>query len=262
MEFHQHSINFSMLPNSYNYTKQKITQKIPQNISFNNEVFKRKISYSIINNTLGNSFNLRFSEIVKLIFLHANVQIPINNNMNGINSSKSEASTPTSLNNNDPNIEPSSSLINKYQQTSSIEWNDIDFNIETMTINDKEIDKEYSPKSSRDKNIELLNSANKKLKSILSINNIIHTEKKGSNNNINNQNENNNATINYLSNTNIINDDLLMDDPSKNNNIFDYENVMGAEEQIRKQRLTEFLSCVFHDYFSNRNTNEWVLIDQ
>ncbi|OUM62887.1 hypothetical protein PIROE2DRAFT_10689 [Piromyces sp. E2] len=47
-------------------------------------------------------------------------------------------------------------------------------------------------------------------------------------------------------------------DPSKNNNIFDYENMMGPEEQIRKQRLTEFLSCVFHDYFSNTNNNERV----
>jgi len=241
------------------------------------------MNYTVLNNTLGNSFNLRFSEIVKLVFLYANIQIPISNTTIGSNSNNPSTPIPDTtipnVNTDTNNIKKdskkySSSNRNSFDATkyqkSSIEWNDIDINVETMTLSDDDIiyNQEMERRSSKDKNAELLNNANKKLKSLLSINNIIHTDKKGSNGSINNNsdsNDNQNGTysnVNYLYNTNGANDESFLEDPSKNNNIFDYENMMGPEEQIRKQRLTEFLSCVFHDYFSNTNTNEWVLINQ
>jgi hypothetical protein len=262
IEFHQHTINFSMLPNSYYYIPK---QKLKQDILFNSEIFKRKVPFTILNNTLGNSFNLRFSEIVKLIFLHANVQIPINDNYKKINSinetsiNKIEASSPLS------NANSSSMPLyeNKYPTASSIEWNDINlsYTIETMTLKNEEMSLNDN---SHHKYTDRITNTNKKIKTKLSFNTIIPKRKGSNGNSLNNISENNSTTMNsnYNSISYFSNDDIMIDDPSRNNNIFNYEDVMGAEEQIRKQRLTEFLSCIFHDYFSNTNTDEWVLINQ
>ncbi|ORX43247.1 hypothetical protein BCR36DRAFT_406809 [Piromyces finnis] len=293
LQLHQHNINFGKLPNSlYHTNKQNITQHRP----FNSESFKRNKSYTSLNNTLGNSFNLRFSEIVKLVFLQANIQIPISNITTATTTTnnsniplhttsipKSNSNTNINLNgntssssNNEGIKRESHSSLNTHHQNSAMEWNDVDFDIETMKLSDNDdyIAYEKERQLSKDKrNSELFNNTNKKLKSILSINNIIHSDKKESNNSMattsditttNNQNNTHNNTtyLSAINNGSVGNDEWLLDNSVSNNNIFDYENMMGSEEQIRKQRLTEFLNCVFHDYFSNTNTNEWVLINQ